>query len=138
VNICAAVGEAIRDMIYVQYPMGFTDRIAEPGEENLLSFCDEKPSKATPIKVRTLTEIIEQSAFRGQHFHYLNVDCEGRDLSVLKGLDFSRYSPDLITVEAHTKTEQAELTAFLECCGYELTDIVRITLFFKKCPASAA
>lgn len=137
VNICAAVGEAIRDMIHLQYPMGFTDRIAEPGEENLLSFCDEKPLKATPIKVRTLTEIIEQSAFRGQHFHYLNVDCEGRDLSVLKGLDFSRYSPDLITVEAHAKTEQAELTAFLESRGYELTDIVRITLFFKKCPASA-
>ena len=51
VNICAAVGEAIRDMIHLQYPMGFTDRIAEPGEENLLSFCDEKPLKATPIKV---------------------------------------------------------------------------------------
>ena len=31
VNICAAVGEAIRDMIYLQYPMGVTDRIAEPG-----------------------------------------------------------------------------------------------------------
>jgi hypothetical protein len=137
VNICAAVGEAIRDMIHLRYPMGFTDRIAQPGEENLLSFCDEKPIKATPIKVRTLTQIIEQSAFRGQHFHYLNVDCEGQDLSVLKGLDFSRYSPDLITVEAHAKTEQAELTAFLESRGYELTDIVRITLFFKKCPASA-
>ena len=30
---------------------------------------------------------------------YFNGDCEGRDLSVLK-VDFSRYSPDLITVEA--------------------------------------
>ena len=130
VNICAAVGEAIRDMIYLQYPMGVTDRIAEPGEENLLSFEGEKPLKATPIRVMTLTQIIEQSAFRGQHFHYLNVDCEGQDLSVLKGLDFSRYSPDLITAEAHTKTEQAELTAFLECRGYQLTDIVRLTLFF--------
>jgi FkbM family methyltransferase len=137
VNICAAVGEAIRDMIYLQYPMGYTDRIAEPGEENLLSFCDEKPLKATPIKVRTLTDIIEQSPFRGQHFHYLNVDCEGRDLSVLKGFDFSRYSPDLITVEAHTRTEQAELTAFLERHGYQLSDVVRITLFFNKSGASA-
>jgi hypothetical protein len=137
VNICAAVGEEIRDMIYLQYPMEVTDRIAEPGEENLLSLEGEKPLKATPIKIRPLTEIIEQSPFRGQHFHYLNVDCEGRDLSVFKGLDFSRYSPDLITAEAHTKTEQAELTAFLESRGYELTDIVRITLFFKKCAASA-
>ena len=137
VNLCAAVGEGIRDMIYLQYPMGVTDRIAEPGEENLLSFEGEKPLKATPVRVTTLTQIIEQSAFRGQHFHYLNVDCEGQDLSVLKGLDFSRYSPDLITVEAHIESEQAELTAFLKCRGYELTDIVRITLFFKKCPASA-
>lgn len=93
----------------------------------------------------TLTHVIEQSVFRGQHFHYLNVDCEGQDLFVLKGLDFSRYSPDLITVEAHhglgcgdvgtfvNKTSQAELTAFLECRGYQLTDIVRVTLFFNKC-----
>jgi FkbM family methyltransferase len=137
VNICAAVGEAPGDMIYLQYPMEVTDRIAEPGEENLLSIEGEKPLKATPIKVRTLTEIIEQSAFRGQHFHYLNVDCEGRDLSVLKGLDFSRYSPDLITAEAHTNTEQAELTAFLQPRGYQLSDIVRITLFFNKDPGSA-
>lgn len=137
VNICAAVGETIRDMIYLQYPMEVTDRIAEPGEENLLSLEGEKPLKATPIRLRTLSDIIEQSAFRGEHFHYLNVDCEGHDLSVLKGFDFSRYSPDLITVEAHTKKEQAELTAFLECRGYELTDIVRITLFFKKRAASA-
>jgi hypothetical protein len=87
--------------------------------------------------VTTLTQIIEQSVFRGQHFHYSNEDCEGQDLSVLKGLDFFRYSPDLITVEAHTKTEQAELTALLEYRGYQLTDIVRLTLFFNKCPASA-
>jgi len=137
VNICAGVGEAVRDMIYLQYPMGVTDRIAEPGEQNLLSFEGEKPLKATPIRVTTLTQIIEQSAFRGQHFHYLNVDCEGWDLAVLKSLDFSRYSPDLITAEAHTEAEQAELTAFLKCRGYRLTDIVVITLFFKKCPPSA-
>lgn len=136
-NICAAVADVPRDMIYLEYPLGFTDRIADPDEEHLLSGCGEKPLKATPIRVTTLSNIIEQSAFQGQHFQYLNVDCEGQDLSVLKGLDFSRYSPDLITVEAWSKTDQAELTAFLECRGYQLTDIVRITLFFKKCPASA-
>jgi hypothetical protein len=137
-NICAAVGEVPRDMVYLEYPKGFTNRIVDSGEKNLLSVCSqdgtEKPLKATPIRVTTLTHIIEQSAFRGQHFHYLNVDCEGQDLSVLKGLDFSRYSPDLITVEAFTKTAQAELTAFLECCGYQLADIVRLTLFFQQMP----
>jgi hypothetical protein len=136
-NICAAVAEASRDMVRLEYPEGTTNRIADSGEKNLLSRRGEKPSKATPIRVTTLTHIIEQSVFRGQHFHYLNVDCEGQDLFVLKGLDFSRYSPDLITVEAWTKAAQAELAAFLECFGYQLTDIVRLTLFFNKCSASA-
>ena len=135
-NICAAVADTPHDMVYLEYPRGFTNRIANPGEEDLLSGCGEKPLKATPIRMTTLTDIIEQSAFQGQHFHYLNIDCEGQDLSVLKGLDFFRYSPHLITMEAWTKTDQAELTAFLHCLGYQLTDIVRITLFFNKCPAS--
>ena len=127
----------IRDMVCLEYSSGLTDRIAHSGEKNVLSAIGEKPLKVTPIRVTTLTNVIEQSAFRGQHFHYLNVDCEGQDLSVLKGLDFSRYSPDLITVEAFTKTTRAKLTAFLEGRAYELTDIVHLTLFFKKPPTSA-
>jgi len=106
-------------------------------KKNLLAACGEKPLNVTPIKITTLTHIIEQSVFRGQHFHYLNVDCEGQDLSVLKGLDFSRYSPDLINVEAFTKIARPELTAFLEGRGYELADIIHPTLFLKKCPTSA-
>ena len=132
-NICAAVGEVAGDMVYLEYsPEGLTNRIADPGEKNLLSGIGEKPLKVTPIRVTTLTHLIEQSVFRGQHFHYLNVDCEGQDLSVLKGLDFSRYSPDLISVEALTKTAKAELTAFLAGLGYDLTDIVHLTLFFRS------
>jgi hypothetical protein len=137
-NICAAVGEAPRDMVYLEYsPEGLTNRVADPGEKNLLSAIGEEPLNVTPIRVTTLTNVIEQSAFRGQHFHYLNVDCEGQDLSVLKGLDFSSYSPDLITVEAFTKTARAKLTAFLAGLGYELTDMVHLTLFFSKCPTLA-
>jgi Methyltransferase FkbM domain len=134
-NICAAVGEGPRDMVYLEYlGEGLTNRIAEAGEKNLLSAIGEKPLKVMPIRVTTLTNVIEQSAFRGQHFHYLNVDCEGQDLSVLRGLDFSRYSPDLITAEALTETARAKLIAFLAGLGYELTGIVRLTLFFRKSP----
>ncbi len=132
-NICAAVGEAPRDMVYLEYsPEGLTNRIADPGEKDLLSGIGEKPLKVKPIRVTTLTHIIEQSVFRNHHFHYLNVDCEGQDLSVLKGLDFSRYSPELISVEAFTKTAGVDLTAFLAGLGYELTDMVHLTLFFRK------
>jgi hypothetical protein len=43
----------------------------------------------------------------------------------------------LAVVNALTTTAQADLTAFLECLGYQLTDIMRPTLFFKKCPMPA-
>jgi len=131
-NVCAAVADAPRDMIWLEYPYGATNRIADSDEKHLLSLSNETPSRITPVKAMTLTHIIEQTAFRGQHFHYLNIDCEGQDLSVLKGLDFSRYQPDLITVEAFTKAARPQLTAFLADLGYELTDIVKLTLFFKK------
>jgi hypothetical protein len=136
-NICAALAEAPREMVWLEYPEALTNRIADPREKYLLSVCGEKPLKVTPIRVTTLTHVIEQSAFRAQHFHYLNVDCEGQDLSVLKGLDFSGYSPELITVEALSKKAQTELTEFLERFGYQLTDIVRLTLFFRKAATSA-
>jgi hypothetical protein len=120
-------------MVYLEYsPEGLTNRIVDPGEKDLLSGIGERPLKVTPIRVTTLTHIIEQSVFRKQHFHYLNVDCEGQDLSVLKGLDFSGYSPELISVEAFAKTARADLTAFLAGLGYELTDMVHLTLFFRK------
>jgi hypothetical protein len=135
-NICAAVAEKPREMVYLEYSAeGLTNRIADPGEKDVLSGIGEKPLKVTPIRVTTLTHIIEQSVFRGQHFHYLNIDCEGQDLSVLKGLDFSLYSPELISVEAFTKETRPELTAFLTDLGYELSDMVHLTLFFKKTSA---
>ena len=131
-NVCAAVAETAREMIWIEYPSGVTNRLADSAENDLLSLCGETPSMITPVKAMTLTDIIEQSAFRGQHFHYLNIDCEGQDLSVLKGLDLSRYQPDLITAEAFTKAAREELTDFLQPLGYELTDIVQLTLFFKR------
>lgn len=131
-NICAAVVDAPRDMIWLEYPSGLTNRLADSEEKDLRSLCGETPSKITPVKARTLTNIIDNSAYREQHFHYLNIDCEGQDLSVLTGLDFSRYQPDLISVEAFKKTVRPALIAFLGDLGYELTDIVQLTLFFRK------
>jgi hypothetical protein len=131
-NIYAAIAESPREMNWLEYSLGATNRLGELGENEMLSACGEKPIKVTPIKVMPLTKILDQSKFRDKHFHYLNIDCEGHDLAVLKGLDFVRYAPDLITVEALTKDAQSELITFLQPVSYQLTDIVCLTLFFKK------
>ncbi len=132
-NICAAVSDAAQELVWLQYPEGTTDRLVARGESELLSACGEKPTKITPIKATPLTQILDESPFCRKHFHYLNIDCEGHDLAVLQGLDFRRYAPDLITVEALNENARAGLTNFLEPLGYRLTDSVCLTLFFKKC-----
>jgi Methyltransferase FkbM domain len=132
-NVCAAVSDTPADLLWLHYQQGTTDRIVADGEKNLRSDQDEEPLKITPVRALPLTEILDASPFRGQRFLYLNIDCEGHDLAVLRGLDFQRYAPELITVEALTEAARAGLTAFLEPRGYRLTDIVRLTLFYKKC-----
>ena len=136
-NVCAAIAESPREMIWLKYPQSTTDRLVELNESELLSACGETPIKKTPIKVMSLTHVLDQSAFKNKQFHYLNIDCEGHDLAVLQGLDFTRYSPTLITVEALNKSAQSVLTDFLQPLGYQLTDMVSLTLFFKKARPAA-
>ncbi len=134
-NVCAAVSNTVEEMIWLHYAEGTTDRLAPRDEQNLVSVQGEQPLKSTPVKSMTLTQILDASPFRGEHFQYLNIDCEGHDLAVLQGLDFRRYAPELITIEALSETARANLSDFLEPLGYRLTDSVRLTLFFKKCAA---
>ncbi len=134
-NVCAAVSDAAKEMVWLDYREGTTDRLVARGERNLISAQGEKPLSKTRVKTMTLTEILDASPYREKHFHYLNIDCEGYDLAVLQGLDFQRYAPDLITIEALSDTAHAKLTRFLEPRGYRLTDIVRLTLFYKRYPA---
>ena len=51
------------------------------------------------ISCQTLNSIIEESQFKDQKINYLDIDVEGHELSVLKGFDLRKYSPDLVTLE---------------------------------------
>ena len=46
-NICAAVADVPRNMVYLEYPQEFTNRITDPGEKNLLSGSGEEPLRVT-------------------------------------------------------------------------------------------
>jgi hypothetical protein len=38
--------------------------------------------------------------WKEERIGYLNIDCEGHDLEVLKGFDLARYQPSIITRRA--------------------------------------
>jgi len=51
------------------------------------------------IPCQTLSSIIAETKFKDQKINYLDIDVEGHELSVLKGFDLQKYSPDVVTLE---------------------------------------
>ncbi len=82
------------------------------------------PVELKQIRTRTLTRILDETKFCGQKITLLNVDVEGIELKVLQSLDFERYQPKVIIVEAHVRSLEelasSELYDFLKRHGYTL------------------
>ena len=55
--------------------------------------------KTKKIICKTLTEIINDTVYKGKKIDFLNIDAEGHDLEVLQSLNFNEYLPDVICVE---------------------------------------
>jgi len=64
----------------------------------------------------------------------LNIDVEGLELRVLKGLDFKKYRPRVIVIEIHANSVEealaSEVAAYLKAQGYYCVGSTVITYFF--------
>ena len=129
-NVQAAVSFNKRKVRHAKYTSGFTNRILEMDEPDERSNLGERPLRVDTIETRTLTEIIDASPFSGKPIGFLDVDCEGRDLEVFQGLDFEKYSPKIIAVEAFGDDDRIAASNFLSPKGYKISDIVDITTLF--------
>jgi len=52
------------------------------------------------IKILTLDTVINRYA-KNKKIDYIDIDCEGKDLEVLQGLNLGQYQIDLISIEMH-------------------------------------
>ena len=85
---------------------GHIVNICESGDRGLLSKISENNNRlngvVTAVCGRTLTSVL--SEVRLERIDFFSLDVEGYELSVLKGLDFSKFTPRFILVE----TDQVE------------------------------
>ena len=68
-------------------------------DEKTSKFQNAKVQSIKKVKTNTLNNIIQTSNYSEKKFDFLSIDVEGHELQVLQGLDFSKYSPDVIVVE---------------------------------------
>lgn len=129
-NIQAAISNTNGAMQHLRYSDMGTNRLSAVNDAQLPSVLGKIPNSSRIVQTRTLTQILDESSLRNATIHYLNVDCEGHDLAVLQGLDFNRYPPNIISVEALHADDEQEIRNFLTPYGYQLVSSMYITKFF--------
>jgi FkbM family methyltransferase len=73
--------------------------------------------KPTWVRATTLTNALS-FAKAPQDIGFISIDCEGEDLAVLHGLDFSQYRPRLLCIECDDGT-RGQFLDYLKQHGYQ-------------------
>lgn len=129
-NVVAALSDDARVMTKFGYACGLTDRLLAIEDQNSVSVLGEAPVSAKPVETRTIDEVADECGFPLGPFGYLNIDCEGRDLAVLRGLDLARRRPAVITIEAALPEERSAVMDYLNKYEYSMEEILQRTLLF--------
>lgn len=85
------------------------------------------------VPARVLSDIIDEHS-GSVVIDYLNIDVEGFEMNVLRGLDFKRHRPRIISIEIHAKSVEialsSEVAQYLKAKGYICIASAVITYFF--------
>jgi FkbM family methyltransferase len=94
-NLQAAAGafSAEAEMAVVPDSMGLSSLDVSAVEANVAF-----PHTLVKVPVRPLREVL--GPFAGQDIHFLKIDAEGSEEAVLRGMDFTRFRPWVVVVEA--------------------------------------
>ena len=99
------------------------------------SLINQNPNqKKIKIKSYQLNEILILNNVN--NIDYINIDTEGNELKVLKGIDFKKINPYLFTIEDNSFDSKDEIKKekinFMEQKNYQLINIIGVTMFFVK------
>ena len=89
--------------------------------------------KEKEINAFTLNEILSRDKYKDSKIDFLDIDVEGADLKVLRGLSFDKFKPELVCVEIHAKEiEKSDIYNFLIDKNYKLLWSGVFSHIFKK------
>ena len=109
VNINAALSSSVKDIdLYFYHDKSPINTI---NKANTLIHID-KP-KIKKIKTQSLNDILINSNFSNVEIDFISIDVEGHELEVLKGINFDKYIPKIISIEyLDTSLKRIELKNF--------------------------
>jgi FkbM family methyltransferase len=137
-SVVAALSDTVAEMVIHHYPEPTTDCLKNVNSNEALSVIGQSPVRTETVQTTTLNNVLKNSLVGDGEIGYLNVDCEGHDMSVLRGCDLSRYRPYIISIEALDDDYGKEIKSHLNVCGYDMKEVIYKTLLFVRRDALAA
>lgn len=137
-NVWAAVSDSRREMVYYRYPSVATNRIGRTDEADRRSVIGEDPVSVAPMTTRPLNELLAEFVRPQERIGFLNIDCEGEDLALLRHLDWDRWRPRVVAVEAHGASTTEQTVNVVTGQGYELVGKLLVTLIFRQAKPEGA
>ena len=105
INLCIAVGQAACEQAFFEIPNpGLSTLSPELAKRHALE--QGYPTERTTTDVVSLTDILDEHA--QQDIHFLKIDVEGAEKDVLAGMDFEKYRPWILVVEATEPNTQVD------------------------------
>ena len=66
-----------------------------------------------------------------KNFDFLNIDCEGNDLKILKTIDLKKFTPKIINIEVSNDNKK-QIYEYLSFYGYGIYEVKSLSHIFKK------
>jgi FkbM family methyltransferase len=90
----------------------------------------------TTVRTLPLATILDEHMPHGVVIDYLNIDCEGLDLEIVQSNDWSKYRPQLVTIEVHDLDLENPLAnscvRAMRGAGYRVRSHYFLTTFFER------
>lgn len=125
INICALLSDS-RHTVQVSQAGCLEDGIISTSKVST----DIDATQIRLLETETLTDLLKGNSVNPRTIDYLNIDCEGHDLEVLRGLNLQQYPVNILTIETLNSSKEQETIAYARNQGLILKEKIKWTLIF--------
>ena len=135
-NICAAISSSNKEVTqFIDHFYSPVNTIDKNFSQKISKRFKIKPFSKRKIYTNTLNEIIKKKEIQITKIDFLNIDVEGHDYEVLKGINFLNIKPKIICIEIdnHEKNLSKEsIQNYLKKFNYKIIKRIGFNAFFEK------
>jgi FkbM family methyltransferase len=90
----------------------------------------EKGKESLKIQCKRLENILSANVPNGQKIHFMSIDCEGHDETILHTNDWARFRPLVLLIEEHGDQAKESVLEYLKSQRYGFYGRCGVTLLF--------